>query len=169
MDRITSSPRELAEKLAKARRMAGMTQLHVSRTLGIHRPYVSRMENGSWPVCKDVLVKLAELYNVPLDMLLYTGELRPGITLKFELCGQEGVITSPHEEVSPLNMKVVDVMAVPRVGVLRGLIMDTYCPTCKSVWEGLNLGGRWRFLPRANVPGFVSGEFRVTVPKLDGI
>lgn len=60
----------LAERIAKARRKAGLTQKQVAAALCVSRPSVSWMETGSRSVQALELKELARLYKVPIQSLL---------------------------------------------------------------------------------------------------
>ncbi|AHY56883.1 MULTISPECIES: helix-turn-helix domain-containing protein [Bradyrhizobium] len=61
---------QIAERLKEARRLAGLSQGHVARILGLHRPSVSEMEAGNRRVSAEELAKLASLYDVSVAWLL---------------------------------------------------------------------------------------------------
>lgn len=60
----------LAERLKEAHRLAGLSQGHVAKMLGLHRPSVSEMETGNRRVSADELARLAEIYDVSVAWLL---------------------------------------------------------------------------------------------------
>ena len=60
----------IAERLKEARKLAGLSQGHVARILGLHRPSVSEMEAGNRRVSADELARLAELYDVSVAWLI---------------------------------------------------------------------------------------------------
>lgn len=62
--------KQLAERLAKARRKAGLTQKQVAAVLCVSRPSISWIETGSRSVQALELKELARLYNVPVQSLL---------------------------------------------------------------------------------------------------
>ena len=59
-----------AERLKEARKLAGLSQGHVAKMLGLHRPSVSEMEAGNRRVSADELARLAEIYDVSVAWLL---------------------------------------------------------------------------------------------------
>ena len=61
---------QIAERLKEARKLAGLSQGHVARMLGLHRPSVSEMEAGNRRVSADELARLAEIYDVNVAWLL---------------------------------------------------------------------------------------------------
>jgi transcriptional regulator with XRE-family HTH domain len=67
-DSVTRS--QIAERLKEARKLAGLSQGHVARMLGLHRPSVSEIEAGNRRVSADELAKLAALYDVSVAWLL---------------------------------------------------------------------------------------------------
>jgi transcriptional regulator with XRE-family HTH domain len=60
----------IAERLKEARKLAGLSQGHVAKMLGLHRPSVSEMEAGNRRVSADELVRLAGIYDVNVAWLL---------------------------------------------------------------------------------------------------
>jgi transcriptional regulator with XRE-family HTH domain len=60
----------IAERLKEARKLAGLSQGHVAKMLGLHRPSVSEMEAGNRRVSADELGRLAEIYDVGVAWLL---------------------------------------------------------------------------------------------------
>lgn len=61
---------QIAERLKEARKLAGLSQGHVAKILGLHRPSVTEMETGNRRVSADELAKLAEIYDVSVAWLL---------------------------------------------------------------------------------------------------
>jgi transcriptional regulator with XRE-family HTH domain len=71
MTEIDSTKRSLiAERLKEARKLSGLSQGHVAKILGLHRPSVSEMEAGNRRVSADELARLAEIYDVSVAWLL---------------------------------------------------------------------------------------------------
>jgi transcriptional regulator with XRE-family HTH domain len=60
----------LVERLKEARKLAGLSQGHVAKILGLHRPSVSEMEAGNRRVSATELARLAEIYDVNVAWLL---------------------------------------------------------------------------------------------------
>jgi len=60
----------IAERLKEARKLAGLSQGHVAKMLGLHRPSVSEMEAGNRRVSADELARLAGIYDVNVTWLL---------------------------------------------------------------------------------------------------
>jgi transcriptional regulator with XRE-family HTH domain len=60
----------IAERLKEARKLAGLSQGHVAKMLGLHRPSVSEMEAGNRRVSADELARLAEIYDVNVAWLI---------------------------------------------------------------------------------------------------
>jgi transcriptional regulator with XRE-family HTH domain len=61
---------QIAERLKQARKLAGLSQGHVAKMLGMHRPSVTEMEAGNRRVSADELARLAEIYDVSPSWLL---------------------------------------------------------------------------------------------------
>ena len=71
MTEIDSAKRDqIAERLKEARKLSGLSQGHVAKMLGLHRPSVSEMESGNRRVSADELARLAEIYDVGVAWLL---------------------------------------------------------------------------------------------------
>jgi transcriptional regulator with XRE-family HTH domain len=64
--------KQLGERLAQARRDAGMTQRDVEAATGIDQTIVARMENGQRVIAALTALQLADLYRVPVAALLET-------------------------------------------------------------------------------------------------
>ena len=60
----------IAERLKEARKLAGISQSHVAKILGLHRPSISEMEAGNRRVSADELARLAGIYDVGITWLL---------------------------------------------------------------------------------------------------
>ena len=60
----------IAERLKEARKLAGVSQGHVAKILGLHRPSISEIEAGNRRVSADELARLAEVYDVGVVWLL---------------------------------------------------------------------------------------------------
>jgi transcriptional regulator with XRE-family HTH domain len=71
MTEIDSARRaQIADRLKEARKLSGLSQGHVAKMLGLHRPSVSEMEAGNRRVSADELARLAEIYDVSVTWLL---------------------------------------------------------------------------------------------------
>jgi transcriptional regulator with XRE-family HTH domain len=60
----------IAERLKEARKLAGVSQGHVAKLLGLHRPSISEIEAGNRRVSADELARLADIYDVSVAWLL---------------------------------------------------------------------------------------------------
>jgi transcriptional regulator with XRE-family HTH domain len=60
----------IAERLREARKLAGLSQGHVAKILGLHRPSISEMESGNRRVSADELARMADIYDVSVAWLL---------------------------------------------------------------------------------------------------
>ena len=60
----------VAERLREARKLAGISQGHVAKILGLHRPSISAMESGKRRVSAYELARLAGIYDVGVSWLL---------------------------------------------------------------------------------------------------
>lgn len=61
---------QIAARLREARRLAGISQVHVAKMLGLHRPSISEMEAGNRRTSADELARLAQIYDVSVVWLL---------------------------------------------------------------------------------------------------
>ena len=61
---------QIAERLKEARKLAGLSQGHVAKMLGVHRPSVSEMEAGNRRVSADELARLGAIYDVSVAWLV---------------------------------------------------------------------------------------------------
>ncbi len=62
------------EKLAELRKAKGLTQKELAETLHVSRQAISRWEVGTAAPSLDNLTYLSQLYGVPLDDLVNTGD-----------------------------------------------------------------------------------------------
>jgi transcriptional regulator with XRE-family HTH domain len=69
-DTDSAKRRQIAERLKEARKLAGLSQGHVAKLLGLHRPSVTEMEAGNRRVSANELARLAEIYDVNVVWLL---------------------------------------------------------------------------------------------------
>ena len=60
----------IAKRLKEARKLAGLSQGHVAKILGLHRPSISEVEAGNRRVSAYELARLAEIYDVGVAWLL---------------------------------------------------------------------------------------------------
>ena len=71
MTKLDSAKRaQIAERLKEARKLAGLSQGHVAKMLGLHRPSVTEIEAGNRRVSADELARLAQIYDVNVAWLL---------------------------------------------------------------------------------------------------
>lgn len=66
--------RELAERLARAREQADVSQVEVAKRLNLPRSAISKMENGEQRIESLVLAAMARLYGVSVSSLLADGD-----------------------------------------------------------------------------------------------
>lgn len=60
---------EMAARIKDARKMAGLSQGQVARSLGLHRPSISEIESGNRRVAAEELTGMAELFDVSVSWL----------------------------------------------------------------------------------------------------
>lgn len=65
--------RRIAERLALARKQAGLSQGQVAKIMGLHRPTISEIEAGRRNVVGVEFAKFAEIYGVGTDWLAGSG------------------------------------------------------------------------------------------------
>ena len=65
------------EKLAELRKTKGLTQKELAETLHVSRQAISRWEVGTAAPSLDNLVRLSEIYGIPLDELAHGGTGQP--------------------------------------------------------------------------------------------
>ncbi len=89
---------QIAERLKEARKLAGLSQGHVAKILGLHRPSVSEMEAGNRRVSADELARLAEIYDVSVAWLLgETPETLDAQDPRLELAARELTKLKPDD------------------------------------------------------------------------
>ncbi len=106
MTKLDSAKRaQIAERLKEARKLAGLSQGHVAKILGLHRPSVSAMEAANRRVSADELARLAEVYDVSVAWLL--GEAPETLDVqdpRLELAARELVKLKPDDLESLLKL-----------------------------------------------------------------
>lgn len=95
--------REIAERIKKARKAAGLTQAEVAGLLGITYQAVSNYERGINSIENSVLSRMCEIYHVSVSDILPSenkkdapagiGERVTEDDIKFALFGGDGEIT----------------------------------------------------------------------------
>ena len=96
---------QIAERLREARKLAGLSQGHVARMLGLHRPSVSEMEAANRRVSADEAARLAEIYDVSVAWLL--GEVPETLDVRdprLELAARELAKLKPDDLESLLRL-----------------------------------------------------------------
>jgi transcriptional regulator with XRE-family HTH domain len=74
MNNVEDTRKRIGERLAIARKRAGLSQAQVAQQLGIPRPSITEIEAGRRRVAADELVQFADLFSVGLDWLAGRGE-----------------------------------------------------------------------------------------------
>ena len=96
---------QIAARLREARKLAGLSQGHVARILGLHRPSVSEIEAAKRRVSADEAARLAEIYDVSVAWLL--GEAPEILDVqdpRLELAARELVKLKPDDLESLLRL-----------------------------------------------------------------
>ena len=89
---------QIAERLREARRLAGISQGHVAKMLGLHRPSISEMEAGNRRTSADELARLAQIYDVSVAWLLgETPEMINAQDPRLELAARELAKLKPED------------------------------------------------------------------------
>jgi len=73
MNHTTEKKQIIANRLAEARKMAGLSQGQVARMMGLHRPTISEIEAGNRNVTTTEISRFAEIYDVSVTWLLGEG------------------------------------------------------------------------------------------------
>lgn len=74
---------KIGRRIRAFRERTGMSQDALARQMGLPRPAISQMESGARKVATDELLKLSQIFHVPVDDLLNPGK-------EPEVCLQEG-------------------------------------------------------------------------------
>lgn len=61
----------MSEKIRDLRKNLDWSQVDLAKKLGVHTTHVSRLETGKYSPSIDLLKKLAEIFGVTTDYLLY--------------------------------------------------------------------------------------------------
>ena len=107
----------IAERLKAARQLAGLSQGHVAKILGLHRPSISEIEAGNRRVSADELARFAETYDVAVDWLLGTApETLDPQDPRLELAARELAKLKPNDLARLLRLlAAMRNHAIPRV------------------------------------------------------
>lgn len=88
----------LAERLKEARKLAGLSQGHVAKILGLHRPSISEIEAGNRRVSAHEIARMAEIYDVDVAWLLgEASEVLDAKDPRLELAARELVKLKPDD------------------------------------------------------------------------
>jgi transcriptional regulator with XRE-family HTH domain len=77
---VAERAKVIGQRVKEFRERSGMNQERLSQMLGMVRATVSQIENGQRKVSADELIKLAEIFNVSIPLLLGT-EKEPDVVL----------------------------------------------------------------------------------------
>jgi transcriptional regulator with XRE-family HTH domain len=70
-DKSRLTAETMGRRLASRRALRGLSQEEAGSALGVTRQYVSMLENDVHVPSTELLIKLAQLYRVSLDWLVY--------------------------------------------------------------------------------------------------
>lgn len=96
------------ERLRSARKQRGLTQEDVATQLNMARTTVVAIEKGERPLRADELVRLAELYNIPVSELLRTAAPSSDFTVEFRLPPNRETLASEMDEAARLLQRLAD-------------------------------------------------------------
>lgn len=113
MPEEVSARTALAERLKRARKLAGLSQAQVAELMGFHRPTVSEIEAGRRKVASEELARFAELYHVSTTWLL--GQEDVGLSLNAIVAARELEKMKP-EDLERLLEIIAAIRAAPRDG-----------------------------------------------------
>lgn len=78
----------LGEKIARIRKQRGMTQEQMAAKIGISASYLSRIENDGREISVGLLVRIAEVMNIPVSYFLESH-------VSYNLTGMQQTVTLP--------------------------------------------------------------------------
>lgn len=115
---------EIAERIALCRMKNNMTQKQLADALGIRRSTLSKIELGEQDIKSDMIIKLAEFFDVSCDYILVGNKIHKSTNSTICLhCGTK--------------MKKMELMCddefVYGVGDARTVGRLMYCPQCGSI------------------------------------
>lgn len=87
----------LAERLRQFREAKSLSQGDIEKRTGLHRCYISRVENGHTVPALETLEKMARALEVPMYQLFYEDEESPRIAEPAKSIGGDGWPTSRKE------------------------------------------------------------------------
>ena len=62
--------KEIAERILRLRKERGITQVELSKTLGITQPMISRLEKGDYRLNGELIISLSKIFQVSADEIL---------------------------------------------------------------------------------------------------
>ena len=96
------------ERLRAARKRRGLTQEAVASQLDIARTTIVAIEKGERPLRADELVRLAEVYQVPVSELLRTAPPPADFTVEFRLPPDRDALALDMEKAAALLQQLAD-------------------------------------------------------------
>jgi Zn-dependent peptidase ImmA (M78 family)/DNA-binding XRE family transcriptional regulator len=96
------------ERLRAARKRRGLTQESAAAQLDMARTTVVAIEKGERPLRADELVRLAELYHVPVSELLRTAPPPSDFTVAFRLPPERETLAAEMERAAALLQQLAD-------------------------------------------------------------
>ena len=113
------------EKIQRLRKQKKWSQAELGEKIGVHVTHISRLENGKFMPSMDLLLKLAEIFEVTTDYLLYDN------------IDNNGPINLTDKTLYE-KMKLVDNLDEKDRIIIMGVI-DAFL-TKRQMWEVLNRG-----------------------------
>lgn len=106
---ISISDRErIAERIKKARMMAGLSQAQAAEKLELQRPAISEIEAGKRKVSAEEIIQFAELYKVDTTWLLLRDEENESkMSEQFQFAARE-LSKLSHDDV----LKLIEVLKI---------------------------------------------------------
>jgi len=62
--------KKIGRRVREAREQTGISQQQLAKMLGVARPTVSQIENGERKISANELIKLSEIFDIPVEILL---------------------------------------------------------------------------------------------------
>lgn len=114
---------KMHEKIKKLRKDRGWSQGELAEKLGVHTTHVSRLETGRYAPSLELMKKIAELFEVTTDYLLY------------ESVDNQGPVNLQDKSLLE-RMKLIESLEEHDRKVIMG-VMDAFL-TRQQMWNVLN-------------------------------
>ena len=114
---------KMNEKIKKLRKDRGWSQAELAEKLGVHLTHISRLETGRYAPSLELMKKLAELFEVTTDYLLY------------ESVDNQGPINLQDKTILE-RMKLIEALEEQDRKIILGVV-DAFL-TKQQMWNVLN-------------------------------